>query len=189
MHYRLSTGAASATLSRMTTNQSFRRSLMRTLALFVLAVALTTPPSPPVAASKPISTIAHTLPVHGKVLRDYAPPEKRWQSGHRGVDLNASPGQPIRASAPGTVHFAGPIAGMTSLSIMHVDGIRTTYQPIDTALKKGDHVTAGQVIGHLAVNAKHPEPGLHWGALRGKDYLNPLDLVQRRPIVLKPVRH
>ncbi|WP_167389310.1 murein hydrolase activator EnvC family protein [Corynebacterium amycolatum] len=173
----------------MTTKQSFRRSLMRTLALFVLAVALTTPPSPPAATGEPISAIAHTFPVHGKVLRDYTPPEKRWQPGHRGVDLNASPGQPIRASAPGVVHFAGSIAGMTSVSIMHADGIRTTYQPIDTALEKGDHVAAGQVIGHLVVNAKHPEPGLHWGALRGKDYLNPLDLIQRRPIVLKPVRN
>ncbi|OHQ76115.1 hypothetical protein HMPREF2708_06870 [Corynebacterium sp. HMSC073H12] len=102
--------------------------------------------------------------------------------------MNASPDQPIRASAPGVVHFAGSIAGMTSVSIMHADGIRTTYQPINTALKKGDRVAAGQVIGHLVVSAKHPEPGLHWGALRGKDYLNPLDLIQRRPIVLKPVR-
>ncbi|GAB6965842.1 hypothetical protein JCM7447_20620 [Corynebacterium amycolatum] len=71
---------------------------------------------------------------------------------------------------------------------MHADGIRTTYQPIDTALEKGDRVAAGQVIGHLVASANHPEPGLHWGALRGKDYLNPLDLIQRRPIVLKSVR-
>lgn len=172
----------------MATNQSFRLSLLRTLALFALTVALTTPPNPRPAIGEPVSTVTHTFPVQGKVLRDYAPPEKRWQSGHRGVDLSASPGQPIHASAPGVVHFAGSIAGMTSVSIMHADGIRTTYQPLDTPLKKGDRVAAGQIIGHLAISAKHPEPGLHWGALRGKDYLNPLDLVQRRPIVLKPVR-
>lgn len=86
------------------------------------------------------------------------------------------------------VHFSGSIAGMTSVSIMHADGIRTTYQPITTELRKGDHVAAGDVIGHLSPNPKHPEPGLHWGALRGQDYLNPLDLLQRRPIVLKPVQ-
>lgn len=59
---------------------------MRTLALFVLAVALTTPPSPPAATGEPISAITHTFPVHGKVLRFYTPPEKTlaaWTSRSR----------------------------------------------------------------------------------------------------------
>lgn len=170
----------------MKTQRSFSRPLARTLAPILLAVALNATPAAPAQAAG-ISAIPHQLPARGAVLRDYAPPEKRWQPGHRGVDLAATPGQEIRASAAGTVHFAGAVAGMTSVSIMHADGIRTTYQPIETHLKKGDSVAAGQVIGRLTTSPKHPEPGLHWGALRGQDYLNPLDLIHRRPIVLKPV--
>lgn len=169
----------------MRTLPRIRRSLVGTVALFAVAVL---PTAAAETSTSPLSTIRHIRPVDGTVLRDFAPPEKRWQAGHRGVDLSARPGQEVRASSAGVVHFSGSIAGMTSVSIMHADGIRTTYQPITTELRKGDHVAAGDVIGHLSPNPKHPEPGLHWGALRGQDYLNPLDLLQRRPIVLKPVQ-
>lgn len=135
-----------------------------------------------------ISTIAHSKPVPGAVLRDYEPPAQRWEPGHRGVDLAATPGTPVAASAAGVVHFSGAIDGMTSVSIMHADGIRTTYQPLESLVRPGQEVTRGQIIGTLSSHPRHPEPGLHWGALRGRDYLNPLDLLRRREIVLKPVR-
>nr|WP_120491455.1 M23 family metallopeptidase [Corynebacterium lactis] len=155
------------------------------------AVALLVFGSAPAALARPstgsISDIAHIKPVPGRVLRGFSPPEKRWLSGHRGVDLAAAPGASVVASADGVVHFSGPIGGVTSVSILHADGIRTTYQPVETALKRGDRVLRGQVIGALVAHPKHPEPGLHWGALLGQDYLNPLDLLRRRPIVLKPV--
>ena len=70
---------------------------------------------------------------------------------------------------------------------MHADGIRTTYQPVRALVAKGDPIRQGEVIGILEEPAEFNETGLHWGALRGKDYLNPLDLIERREIVLKPV--
>lgn len=158
----------------------------------VLVVALSIAPLAPgvstSAKAAGISAVPHRAPVIGSILRDYNPPEKRWQPGHRGVDMKATPGEEIRASADGVVHFAGSISAMTSVSILHADGIRTTYQPIETTLKSGDPIVAGQVIGRLTVSPRHPEPGLHWGALRGRDYLNPLDLIRRRRIVLKPTQ-
>ncbi|WP_448851002.1 murein hydrolase activator EnvC family protein [Corynebacterium sp. 335C] len=127
----------------------------------------------------------HVRPVPGAVLRPFDPPPEPWLPGHRGVDLAAAPGAPVRASAAGRVHFAGSVAGRPTVSVMHADGLRTTYQPVEPSVRVGDAVARGQVIGTLAAG---PEPGLHWGALRGDDYVNPLDLLGRRPVILKPAR-
>lgn len=143
----------------------------------------------PTAYGIPVGTsrIVHSKPVPGAVIREYAPPSKRWLAGHRGVDIAARVGDSIYASAPGVVTFSGSINGMSSLSITHSDGIRSTYQPINAVIEKGVRVRKGQLIGHLAVAERHPEPGLHWGALRGREYLNPMSLLGARKIILKPV--
>lgn len=148
-----------------------------------LAVAAVVLLAGPAAAS--VSDVVHERPVPGAVIRAYDPPAKRWLPGHRGVDLAAPEGSAVVASGDGVVHFAGMVAGMPNVSVMHADGIRTTYQPVDPIVARGDSVRRGDVLGTLA---EGPDPGLHWGALRGDDYLNPLDLLARRPIVLKPVR-
>ena len=51
---------------------------------------------------------------------------------------------------------------------------------------QGERVHAGQEIGTLAPPTDG-WPGLHWGAKRGKDYLNPLSLLAEPHIRLKPV--
>lgn len=139
--------------------------------------------APRAAASSAITRIPHSRPVPGRVLRAYDPPAQRWLPGHRGVDLAAPPGAIVRSSADGVVHFAGSVAGTPTVSVLHADGIRTTYQPVIASVARGDAVRRGQDIGVLGAGG---DPGLHWGALRGRDYLNPLDLLARRPIVLKP---
>ncbi|WP_295624138.1 M23 family metallopeptidase [uncultured Corynebacterium sp.] len=132
-----------------------------------------------------ITDVEHSPPVPGGVVTPYDPPPQRWLPGHRGVDLAAPVGAVVRASGDGTVHFAGEVAGRPTISVMHADGIRTTYQPVRAEVRRGDRVRRGDVLGRLEAG---PDPGLHWGALRGDDYLNPMDLLRARPIVLKPVR-
>lgn len=128
----------------------------------------------------------HVRPVPGHVITAYDPPEQNWLPGHRGVDLAAGAGTPVRSSGPGTVHFAGSVAGTPTVSVRHDGGFRTTYQPVRPSVEAGWEVSRGEVIGELADDS---HPGLHWGALRGQsDYFNPLDLLGRRPIVLKPVK-
>ncbi|WP_231598934.1 M23 family metallopeptidase [Corynebacterium occultum] len=120
------------------------------------------------------------------VLRAFDKPAQNWLPGHRGVDLDLAVGAPVMAAGDGVVAFAGQVAGTPTLSIDHPDGIRTTYQPVFATVRQGDEVRGGQEIGKLANPVDHG-PGLHWGARRGEEYLNPLSLLAEVVIRLKPV--
>ncbi|NYG58134.1 murein DD-endopeptidase MepM/ murein hydrolase activator NlpD [Nocardioides daedukensis] len=121
------------------------------------------------------------------VVGGFAPPTEKWGAGHRGVDLNGSAGQPVRASLPGTISFAGSIAGRGVVSVEHGD-TRTTYEPVVASVDVGDPVSAGEVIGRLELRGSHclPAACLHWGWLRGSAYLDPLDLVGAARVRLLP---
>jgi murein DD-endopeptidase MepM/ murein hydrolase activator NlpD len=112
------------------------------------------------------------------VQRGFAPPALAWASGHRGADLVAKPGETILAAANGTVAFAGLIAGKPLVSIDH-GAVRTTYEPVITALRVGERVALGQVIGVLG-RGGHCRGCLHWGLREGKTYLDPLLLLGGR---------
>ena len=116
----------------------------------------------------------------------FQPPEVRWGSGHRGIDLVGRTGQPVRSSMAGRVSFAGRIAGVPIVVVDH-GGTRTTYQPVDASVARGTQVTAGEVLGTLVWTGTHCSPAacLHWGWRRGDTYLDPLLLVGAAP---RPVR-
>ena len=148
-----------------------------TLFLFLLA------PPAALAYVDPVSG----SPSPGQVLRGFDPPAQHWLAGHRGVDLALAVGSPGRAAGGRRGAPARGGAGKPVVSIDHADGIRTTYEPVHARIRRGEAVTAGQVIGTLG----HPhdgKPGLHWGARRGsEDYLDPLSLLGQPVIRLKPL--
>ncbi|MEL4154387.1 M23 family metallopeptidase [Corynebacterium bovis] len=137
----------------------------------------------------------HRRPVPGAVVRAVDIPDRPWEQGHRGVDLQAAPGDPVRASAAGTVVFAGSVAGTPVVSVDHGGGLRTTYEPVVSDVRRGDVVTRGAVIGRLADAAALPStarrvPGLSWGA-RIRDpaspdgrYIDPMSLLGRPTVRL-----
>lgn len=123
-----------------------------------------------------------------EVSRPFTPPATRYGAGHRGADLPAAAGAPVRAAGAGRVSYAGLLAGRPVLVVVH-GSLRTTYEPVTSEVPLGATVAAGQVIGRL-------EPGhlgcpvaacLHWGLKRGEDYLDPVRLVQQGPVRLLPV--
>ncbi|WMX44829.1 M23 family metallopeptidase [Streptomyces roseicoloratus] len=87
----------------------------------------------------PLTTLLLTLatavwpigPPRPDVLRDWQPPPGPYAAGHRGIDLAAPPGTPVRAPATGTITFAGPVAGHGVLTLTLPDTgtppLRTTY--------------------------------------------------------------
>jgi murein DD-endopeptidase MepM/ murein hydrolase activator NlpD len=123
------------------------------------------------------------------VLRRFDPPPRPWLAGHRGVDLAASAGTPVRAAGAGTIAFAGSVAGRGVVSVAHSGGLRTTYEPVTAAgLRVGSAVPAGTLIGTL--DPGHPgcpvAACLHWGLRRGGEYLDPLTLLGRGRVRLRP---
>lgn len=127
------------------------------------------------------------------VLRAFDAPALRWNSGHRGVDLAGASGQTVYAAAAGTVVFAGELVGRPVISIAHLGGLRTSYEPVRTVVRPGQLVDAGTALGVLVPG--HAGCGsdscLHWGAMWGPasraDYVDPLGLVATTPIRLKPL--
>lgn len=122
-----------------------------------------------------------------EMLRPFDPPEQRWLPGHLGVDLAAEPGQEVYSAGPGRVRFAGEVAGVGVVSVVHGD-LHTTYLPVEPSVARGDPIT-DQPLGTLAAEPQHcPEqPCLHWGLLRGSTYLDPLSLLGHGQVRLLPL--
>ena len=113
-------------------------------------------------------------PVQGRVLRTFSPPSTPYGAGHRGVDLAAVEGDPVRAALGGTVTFAGQVARVGWVTVDHGGGLRTTYGPLQPrAVRAGRLVAAGDRLGRLAAGARH----LDWGARLGDAYIDPLGLL------------
>ncbi|MCX2930519.1 M23 family metallopeptidase [Mycobacterium sp. CVI_P3] len=127
------------------------------------------------------------------VTRAFDAPSPNWQRGHRGVDLAGIAGMPVYAAGPATVVFAGELAGRPVVSLAHAGGLRTSYEPVDAAVRVGQLVDTSTVLGEL----RPGHPGcpaaacLHWGAMWGPasraDYVDPLGLLASTPIRLKPL--
>ncbi|WP_442934334.1 murein hydrolase activator EnvC family protein [Micromonospora sp. CPCC 205539] len=130
-------------------------------------------------------------PVDGpaRPVRRFDPPPQPWLAGHRGVDLAAPPGAVIRSAGPGTVLFAGLVAGRPVVTVGHAGGLRTTHEPVRPAVRPGQPVAAGAPLGELLPG--HPgcptTACLHWGLRRGAEYLDPLALLGLGPVRLLPV--
>lgn len=118
------------------------------------------------------------------IAKDFSPPIERWLSGHRGVDLFARPGDAVRSAGNGTVSYVGTIAGRSIVTVTH-GALRTTYEPVTAVVSVGEHVAVGNLIGTVGLGGHCNETCLHWGLLRGDEYLNPLLLLSWRPPVLK----
>ncbi|WP_157250102.1 M23 family metallopeptidase [Nonomuraea typhae] len=151
-----------------------------------LLLALTTVLAPPVPPATP--TWTWPTPDSSHILRRFTPPPAPWLSGHRGVDLAASPGTTIHAAGEGTIGYAAPLAGRGVVTIHHPNGLRTTYLPVHPSVRRGQQVTTGTPIGTLqSLPTPHCQSHcLHWGLLRDRRYLDPLLLTGTGLIRLLP---
>jgi murein DD-endopeptidase MepM/ murein hydrolase activator NlpD len=120
------------------------------------------------------------------VVAPFDPPAVEWGSGHRGVDLAAAAGTPVRAAGDGVVAFAGQVAGRGVVSVQHPGGLRTTYEPVRPLVAAGMVVRSGDSLGTLTAAGHCSRPCLHWGLRSGSTYLDPLSLVQPTRVRLWP---
>lgn len=171
-----------------------RRDIPRPAAAPPLPVGSEPPVSPvgalplvsPVRAPAPVSPVSAVAPVSpASPVSRFAPGPYPWSRGHRGTDLDAASGAPVRAVAAGVVTVARPVAGVPVVTVDH-GGLRTTYLPVLASVSEGQRVVAGQRLGQLGPGPAHPGSTsgggssgtvLHWGAIGPHGYLDPLRLL------------
>lgn len=150
--------------------------------------------SSPTAAAPLPSNLAWGWPLAGTpaVIHGFDPPSQPWLSGHRGVDLAADQGTAVIAPVEAVVSFSGVVVNREVLTLTTADGLRLSFEPVNSTLGRGDTVVRGQTIGVVS-GPTHCDgiPGascLHWGVRRGETYLDPLAfLMDLRPSVLLPL--
>ncbi|MEO7571442.1 MAG: peptidoglycan DD-metalloendopeptidase family protein [Acidimicrobiales bacterium] len=130
-----------------------------------LAVPAAAAPDPP----------THVPPVDAPVQDPFRPPVTRFGPGNRGLEYATAPGTEVRATGDGRVTFAGSVAGALHVTVVHDDGVRTTYSflaRVDVLV--GQPVRQGAVVGVTLDD-------LHLGARRGDGYFDPATLFDPSP--------
>ena len=101
-------------------------------------------------------------PVSGTVTSRFG---SRWGSTHKGIDIGASKGTPIKAAAGGTVTVAqyGYSGGYGNYVIIsHGNGIQTVYGHCNTLnVKVGQKVSQGEVIATVGNTGRSTGNHLH----------------------------
>jgi triacylglycerol esterase/lipase EstA (alpha/beta hydrolase family) len=115
-------------------------------------------------------TPAYSPPVSAPIADPFRPPAGPYGAGNRGLEYDTATGDPVWASADGTIVFAGPVAGALHVTVRHTDGVRTSYSflaGIDVAL--GQQVRRGDRVGIAGER-------FHFGARVGDAYFDPASL-------------
>src|SRR6185312_1685484 len=105
-------------------------------------------------------------PVAGPVGRAFDLGSNPYAGGHhRGVDLLAPPGSPVRAACAGRVVVAGRVGLSGGVVTVRCGPWRVSVMPLATVfVRRGAMVAAGTRLGTLARSRAHA--GLHLGVRR-----------------------
>ncbi|WP_419816768.1 M23 family metallopeptidase [Glacieibacterium sp.] len=97
---------------------------------------------------------------------------------HQGVDFGAASGSPIMAAAAGTISFAGWHGGHGNyVMVKHNGTLSTAYAHMSRfAVKAGQTVAQGQVIGYVGSTGLSTGPHLHYEIWLKGAPVNPLTL-------------
>jgi murein DD-endopeptidase MepM/ murein hydrolase activator NlpD len=97
---------------------------------------------------------------------------------HRGVDFGAAAGTPIQAAGDGVVETAGWSGGYGNyVRLRHNGTYATAYGHMSRiAVKAGQRVRQGQIIGYVGSTGMSTGPHLHYETLINGSQINPLSI-------------
>jgi murein DD-endopeptidase MepM/ murein hydrolase activator NlpD len=167
-------GVAGASDPDTLSDQSYHQSLDQFASL--RATALSGRLSTPFSSRRAFSADTNWLgmidapslwPVVGKVTSSFGErldPFNGEGTFHAGIDISASFGEPIHATADGVVEFADKTSGYGREVILdHGHGIKTVYGHMSGfAITGGDEVRRGQVIGYVGMSGRSTGPHVHY---------------------------
>lgn len=121
------------------------------------------------------------MPVAGRLTSSYGMrfhPIARMMRMHKGIDIGASYGTPIRAAMGGIVAIAGRSQGYGNfVKLAHSGGLATGYGHMSRiAVRSGTRVTQGQIIGYVGSTGMSTGPHLHYEVWRNGASINPRTL-------------
>lgn len=141
--------------------------------------------------------LAWTWPADGPVLRPFVLGEDPYAVGqHRGIDVAAAAGAPVRSPAAGVVSFAGTVpGGGRTVTVETADGYSVTLVHLGSiAVPRASAIAEGETVGAIGPSGdrEHAEPSVHLGIRLTADehgYVDPLSLLPERaePPVPAPV--
>jgi hypothetical protein len=141
-----------------------------------------------VASSLPASVVEaeeaeppYSAPVDGIVVDPFRLPDGPYGAGNRGIDYETAVGAMVRSAAAGQVVFAGQVAGSLHVTVLHPDGLRTSYSFLaGVQVDVGQGIDQGQILGSSTGR-------FHFGARAGEDYIDPMLLLASAPIGVRLV--
>lgn len=114
-------------------------------------------------------------PVTGNITSRFGAVESIRDHAHKGMDIAAPNGTPIKAAADGIVKFAGTMGGYGNLVIIsHGNGVETYYGHCSKIyVTKGQEVTAGDKIAAVGSTGYSTGNHLHFEIRKDGAQINP----------------
>lgn len=176
---RLATSAPATTRQSTTRQSTTRQSTTR-------SYASTSAPT-----SAPATTGAWTCPIAGcggiftSGFGYRVSPGGIGSTNHKGIDLSAPTGTPLRALGNATVAYVGWYGGQGMRVLLDFgNGVQASYAHMSGfAVAQGQRVSAGQVIGFVGSTGNSTGPHLHLEILIGGGQINPVPWLSARGLL------
>ncbi len=133
-----------------------------------------------------MATVCLVAPVQGTVTAGFEPSGQ--YGGHWGIDYSMDRGAPVHAPAAGVVTFAGSVAGMKTVTIQPMIGVKVSLSFLDEIdVRVGARVGLGQRIGRAGI--ERGRSGVHMSLRINGRYVDPeRHLSCRSPDVSRALR-
>lgn len=150
-----------------------------TVAGNAMVVVFSSSPPPPSRGARSGQVVPDGLPVSARLTSGFgarAHPIRGGIRAHSGVDLAASYGSPIVATADGVVGTAGWSGGYGLLvAISHGDDVQTRYGHLSRiTVAAGQQVRRGDVIGFVGSTGESTGPHVHYEVRVNGTAIDPL---------------
>jgi murein DD-endopeptidase MepM/ murein hydrolase activator NlpD len=118
------------------------------------------------------------MPVAGRLTSSFGfrrHPVLGFMRMHKGLDIAAPHGTPIRAAMDGVVALAGRNGGYGNfVKLSHGNGLVTGYGHMSRfAVRAGERVSRGEIIGYVGSTGMSTGPHLHYELWRNGVPVNP----------------